>query len=172
MNLARMLLEYEVIASDQVPLLLKMGDDQRAMRCAVESGDTDLVYFTIFHLYKKQTLLDKPMDFHASILAEKQATDLFIKYCKAKVTMTPALSKKTDSINLLQYPDTGKEMYRMKQSADGEAGMVFDQALVNSLKIPIDSSGEDRLAVENLMEQVVNQLREAAALYTRVMFSS
>ena len=86
MNLARLLLEYEVIAADQVPLLLKLGDERRALRCAVDSGDTDLVYFTIFHLYRRLALVDNLDDFYFILLSERQATDLFIKYCKAKVS--------------------------------------------------------------------------------------
>lgn len=86
MNLARLLLEYEVIAADQVPLLLKLGDEPRALRCAIESGDTDLVYYTIFHLYRKMALSDNLENFYDVVFTEKEATDLFLKYCKAKVT--------------------------------------------------------------------------------------
>ena len=36
------LLDYEARASEQVPLLLKMGQDQTALTKAIDSGDTDL----------------------------------------------------------------------------------------------------------------------------------
>ena len=91
MNLARLLLEYERTAADQVPLLLRLGDEQRGLQCAIESGDTDLVYFTIFHLYRKLALVDQLHEFSSVILSEKQALDLFIKYCKAKVCVPASL---------------------------------------------------------------------------------
>ena len=59
-------------------------------------------------------------------------------------------------------------MHRMKGSLEGEAGMCFDTALSISLKIPEDPSGEDRITVGNMRDQVINLLREAAALYGRV----
>lgn len=164
MNLARLLLEYEVIAADQVPLLLKLGYEQRALRCAIESGDTDLVYFAIFHLYRKLAAEEKLREFYSILMREKQATDLFIKYCKAKVNTNTSCNTECCP----QNPDIGKEMYRMKGAFDGEAGMCFDTGLSISLKIPEEPSGENRITVGNMRDQVINLLREAAALYGRV----
>ena len=174
MNLARLLLEYERTAADQVPLLLRLGDEQRGLQCAIESGDTDLVYFTIFHLYRKLALVDQLHEFSNTILSEKQALDLFIKYCKAKVcvsTLCLSSGSRKRLRDALQNPDTGKEMYRQIGLSEGEAGMVFDSALAISLEIPDDASGEDDITVGNMREQVVNLLKEAAVLFVRVDLS-
>eukprot|EP01024_Parvocaulis_polyphysoides_P029103 TRINITY_DN26251_c0_g3_i2.p1 TRINITY_DN26251_c0_g3~~TRINITY_DN26251_c0_g3_i2.p1 ORF type:complete len:600 (+),score=114.29 TRINITY_DN26251_c0_g3_i2:2-1801(+) len=52
-KLAAELLEHEQIASEQVPLLVELGDYERALRKALASGDTDLVYWVIFTMYKQ-----------------------------------------------------------------------------------------------------------------------
>lgn len=49
-RLATKLLDYEARAVDQVPLLLKMGEDKLALQKSVESGDTDLVYHVLLRL--------------------------------------------------------------------------------------------------------------------------
>jgi len=38
---------------EQVPLLTAMGEDERALVKALESGDTDLAYLAVFHLWRK-----------------------------------------------------------------------------------------------------------------------
>ncbi|KAI0052144.1 vacuolar assembling/sorting protein VPS16 [Auriscalpium vulgare] len=55
-GLATMLLDHEPRASDQVPLLLSMKEDRIALQKAVDSGDTDLVYHVLLHLYKRLPL--------------------------------------------------------------------------------------------------------------------
>lgn len=37
----------------QVPLLLSIGEEDTALIKATESGDTDLVYLVIFHIWQK-----------------------------------------------------------------------------------------------------------------------
>lgn len=49
-RLATLLVEHEVRAVDQVPLLLRMSEHQRALNTAVASGDTDLIYHVLFRL--------------------------------------------------------------------------------------------------------------------------
>jgi hypothetical protein len=41
-------LDFEPRASEQVPLLLKMGQMQAALNKAIDSGDTDLGRFYIY----------------------------------------------------------------------------------------------------------------------------
>lgn len=55
-KLATELLEYEPRAGKQVPLLLEVEEDSRALDKAIESGDTDLVYHVLLHLKKKLPL--------------------------------------------------------------------------------------------------------------------
>ncbi|WFD18937.1 Vacuolar protein sorting-associated protein 16 [Malassezia caprae] len=49
-RVATRLLEHELRAVDQVPLLLQMHEHRAALARAVESGDTDLVYYVLFTL--------------------------------------------------------------------------------------------------------------------------
>ncbi|CUS14045.1 unnamed protein product [Tuber aestivum] len=55
-RLATQLLNYEPRAGRQVPLLLNMEEDEIALDKAIESGDTDLVFFVLLHLKKKLPL--------------------------------------------------------------------------------------------------------------------
>jgi hypothetical protein len=55
-HLATQLLNYEPRAGKQVPLLLSMEEDEIALDKAIESGDTDLVFFVLLHLKKKLPL--------------------------------------------------------------------------------------------------------------------
>jgi len=51
-RVATRLLEHELRAVDQVPLLLQMHEHRPALARAVESGDTDLVYHVLFTLQR------------------------------------------------------------------------------------------------------------------------
>jgi vacuolar protein sorting-associated protein 16 len=55
-NLATTLLNHEPRAGKQVPLLLNMEEDEIALNKAIESGDTDLVFFVLLHLRAKLPL--------------------------------------------------------------------------------------------------------------------
>ena len=55
-HLATELLNFEPRAGKQVPLLLSMEEDSIALDKAIESGDTDLVFFVLLHLKKKLPL--------------------------------------------------------------------------------------------------------------------
>ncbi|KAI0278094.1 vacuolar assembling/sorting protein VPS16 [Russula aff. rugulosa BPL654] len=55
-RLATMLLDHELRASDQVPLLLMMKEDRLALQKAIDSGDTDLVYHVLLQLYNRLAL--------------------------------------------------------------------------------------------------------------------
>ncbi|KAK4186845.1 putative vacuolar protein sorting-associated protein 16 [Podospora australis] len=52
-RLATELLNHEPRAGRQVPLLLSMEEDELALDKAIESGDTDLVYFVLHQLRRK-----------------------------------------------------------------------------------------------------------------------
>ncbi|GAA99834.1 uncharacterized protein L969DRAFT_84183 [Mixia osmundae IAM 14324] len=55
-KLAAKLLEHEVRASKQVPLLMSMREDDLALVKAIASGDTDLVFVVFAHLKKAHSL--------------------------------------------------------------------------------------------------------------------
>lgn len=75
-KLAAMLVEHEPRSSKQIPLLLSIGEEDTALVKATESGDTDLVYLVLFHIWQKKPALD----FFGTINARPLARDLFITY--------------------------------------------------------------------------------------------
>ncbi|XP_057651566.1 vacuolar protein sorting-associated protein 16 homolog [Diorhabda carinulata] len=77
-KLAIKLLDYESKASDQVRLLLELGENTPALVKAIESGDTDLIYMVILKLREKMPL----GDFKMTIRNFPVAQSLYIKYCK------------------------------------------------------------------------------------------
>lgn len=77
-RLAAMLADHELRSSKQVPLLLSIGEEDSALVKATESGDPDLVYLVLFHIWQKKPSLD----FFGTINARPLARDLFISYAK------------------------------------------------------------------------------------------
>ncbi|XP_050227188.1 protein VACUOLELESS1 isoform X2 [Mercurialis annua] len=77
-KLAAMLVDYEPRSSKQVPLLLSIGEEDTALIKATESGDTDLVYLVLFHIWQKRPALE----FFGTIQARPLARDLFIVYAR------------------------------------------------------------------------------------------
>lgn len=78
-KLATELLEQEPRAAKQVPLLMNVNEDLKALDKAIESGDTDLVYHVLLHLKKKlplatffRTINGRPV---ATALVEASAID-------------------------------------------------------------------------------------------------
>lgn len=77
-QLAAALLEFEPRASDQVPLLLAIREDDVALAKAVQSGDTDLIVSVLMQL--KNTLALKDL---IQMLADKPlARNLFVAHCR------------------------------------------------------------------------------------------
>eukprot|EP00232_Nephroselmis_pyriformis_P024958 CAMPEP_0182870464 /NCGR_PEP_ID=MMETSP0034_2-20130328/10539_1 /TAXON_ID=156128 /ORGANISM="Nephroselmis pyriformis, Strain CCMP717" /LENGTH=344 /DNA_ID=CAMNT_0025002961 /DNA_START=9 /DNA_END=1039 /DNA_ORIENTATION=- len=84
-RLAANLLEHEPCAGEQVPLLTSIGEGGKALASAVESGDTDLVYLALFHLWQKaQADPGGRQDFYRLITARPLSRDLFLRYCRAR----------------------------------------------------------------------------------------
>ncbi|CAA2961645.1 VACUOLELESS1 [Olea europaea subsp. europaea] len=77
-KLAAMLVEHEPHSSKQIPLLLSIGEEDIALVKAIESGDTDLVYLVLFHIWQKRPSLE----FFGTIQARPLARDLFITYAQ------------------------------------------------------------------------------------------
>jgi hypothetical protein len=76
--LATLLLDAEPLASNQVPLLLKMGQDDAALRKAIESCDTDLVYLVLLHLLRVRP----EVELFRTIKDHPLACNLFVLYAK------------------------------------------------------------------------------------------
>lgn len=49
-------ISYHIFSLLQVPLLLSIGEEDTALVKATESGDTDLVYLVLFHIWQKVIL--------------------------------------------------------------------------------------------------------------------
>lgn len=77
-KLAAMLVEHEPRSSKQVPLLLSIGEEDTALMKSTESGDTDLVYLVLFHIWQKRPALE----FFGTIQARPLARDLFVNYAR------------------------------------------------------------------------------------------
>nr|ALS04225.1 vacuolar protein sorting-associated protein 16-like protein [Acartia pacifica] len=76
-RLAVKLLEHEVRADKQVPLLLKLGQGAKALSKAIDSGDTDLIYHVILNLQEAHSTAD----FHMIMRGVKLGASLYAKYC-------------------------------------------------------------------------------------------
>ncbi|XP_074280336.1 protein VACUOLELESS1 [Silene latifolia] len=79
-NLAAALVEHEPCSSKQVPLMLSIEQKDAALSKAIESGDTDLVYFVLFHLQPAKG--EPPLEFFGAIQSKPLARDLFIAYSR------------------------------------------------------------------------------------------
>ncbi|KAJ3415205.1 hypothetical protein HDV05_005345 [Chytridiales sp. JEL 0842] len=77
-KLATQLLDYEPKAANQVPLLMSMDQDSRALVKAIDSGDTDLVYAVILHMKRKHPIAEFFRLLHGKTLA----TNLLETYSK------------------------------------------------------------------------------------------
>ncbi|XP_078167947.1 vacuoleless1 (VCL1) [Carex rostrata] len=77
-KLAAMLVEHESQSSKQVPLLLSIDEEDTALAKATESGDTDLIYLVLFHIWQKK----QPLDFFGTVNARPLARDLFVAYAR------------------------------------------------------------------------------------------
>ncbi|EAS28057.3 vacuolar protein sorting vps16 [Coccidioides immitis RS] len=85
-HLATQLLNFEPRAGKQVPLLLSMEEDTLALDKAIESGDTDLIFFVLLQLKRKlplatffRTINNRPV---ASALVEASAWDQDVELLK------------------------------------------------------------------------------------------
>ncbi|KAK3161510.1 hypothetical protein QOZ80_1BG0078030 [Eleusine coracana subsp. coracana] len=82
-RLAAMLVDHESQSSKQIPLLLSIDEQDKALSKAIESGDTDLVYLVLFHIWQKVAVeKNAPLDFFGLINARPLARDLFMAYAR------------------------------------------------------------------------------------------
>jgi hypothetical protein len=77
-RLATMILDMEQNASEQIPLLLKMKEDELALQKAINSNDTDLIFDTLIRLQKTR---DQD-SFFRNIHSYPDAISLLKKYYK------------------------------------------------------------------------------------------
>ena len=106
-HLATQLLNHETRAGKQVPLLLSMEEDEIALDKALESGDTDLVFFVLLHLRKKLPLAS----FFRLLTARPVATAL------------------VESSARLQDSELLKDLYYQDDRRLDGANLLFSEAL-------------------------------------------
>lgn len=101
MNLAIMLLENEPKACNKVPLLMKMGENEKALHSATLYGDTDLVYIVLMQLKETSDLGNIPM----IIRSFPMAYSLYKKYCLqcSMPTLKDILNQEDDHISQAQF---------------------------------------------------------------------
>ena len=116
-RLATELLDHEPRAGKQVPLLLSMEEDEVALDKAIESGDTDLIYYVLLHLKKKLPLAS----FFRTINTRPIA---------AALVETSALAQDTELLKDFYYQDDRR--------LDG-SNLLFSEALIQAqLQTKID----------------------------------
>lgn len=81
-NLAIKLLDYELRAVDQVPLLLKLKQYRQALQKAIESGQTDLIHYVIQKFEEIQTIGEFLMTIRDFPVAYALFQKVYIHVCK------------------------------------------------------------------------------------------
>jgi hypothetical protein len=82
-RLAGLLIEREVRAGKQVPVLLDVGQDDKALRVAVQAGDPDLIFEVVFSMWRsleRTGSVDAHTRFWAAIAAYPEAEALWFSY--------------------------------------------------------------------------------------------
>ncbi|KAI9796995.1 MAG: hypothetical protein M1825_006274, partial [Sarcosagium campestre] len=109
-RLATQLLNYEPRAGKQVPLLLDMEEDEIALDKAIESGDTDLVFFVLLQLKKKLP---------------------FASFARI-ITTRPVASALVESSARHQDEDLLKDLYYLDDRRMDGANIILSEALKQS----------------------------------------
>ncbi|KAF0687143.1 Aste57867_21114 [Aphanomyces stellatus] len=148
-RLATMLLDLEENSSDQVPLLLSMGEFELALRKSLESSNTDLIYLTLFHMERTMP----PDDVRRVLHSEPQYAEA-IHLLATFYIATRAESSKLDNIwhevssadydvlKSFTEPNTDEKLKKLKDA----------MAKFNSAKLPISAK-----LTEEQMELLVEQ---------------
>jgi len=132
-QLAIMLLNEEPKAAHQVPLLLEMRKATIALRKAIDSGDTDLVYQVILVLRKEQ---EDPLKFFKSVAEYPVARDLLVKlyvFTEPKelgIYYTETSQQHLSGFLALQcmlqtWPQTMKDLRNVKTEWEAKVDQVF-----------------------------------------------
>jgi len=127
-HLATELLNHETRAGKQVPLLLSMEEDEIALDKALESGDTDLIFFVLLHLKKKL-----PLAAFFRVLTSRPVATALVE--------ASAASQDKDLLKSLYYQDD--------RPLDG-ANLLFSEALAQTA--PQTKSDKLKLAAKVLAD--------------------
>ncbi|XP_052253971.1 vacuolar protein sorting-associated protein 16 homolog [Dreissena polymorpha] len=149
-DLAIRLLDNEPKAALQVPLLMKMKRENIALNKAIDSGDTDLIYFVLLHL---KDALPKG-EFFMAIRQLPVAYALYIQYCRQQ---SPALMEQLyDQEENHQEVATCKVMGSFKQERLEDRVAVLNEAKDSFTKAKNDFAAKQ---VEDQMKLLRYQRR-------------
>lgn len=140
-KLAIQLLELEPNQSLQVPLLLKLGENKKALLAATQSGDTDLIYMVLMTL-KDTTPLSK---FQMIIREFPLAQNLYKKFCQ------------------LNNVTSLKDIYLQEDDFQAQAEMSLDEALDSNIKLEsslLDISSNYKKAHRDLEAEICDDHRK------------
>lgn len=121
-RLATLLLEHETRTSEQVPLLLELGEGERALDAALQGGDPDLAHVALFAALRARSL----PDFLALLAPRPAARLLFEKYC---ADQEPKLLEQL-------YTTTG----RLSRVADMRLAEAVEAGASHSMTAPVMSA--------------------------------
>ncbi|CAK4660531.1 unnamed protein product [Aphanomyces euteiches] len=166
-RLATMLLDLEENSSDQVPLLLSMGEYELALRKSLESSNTDLIYLTLFHMERTMP----PDHFRRVLHSEPQYAEAihllssFYIATKAESTKLENIWHEVSSANydvLTSFvePNTDEKLKKLKEA----------MAKYNSAKLPINAKLTEE-QIDLLVEQRKLDEKASAGPYTYVGMS-
>lgn len=95
------MLDLEPKPSLQVPLLLKLGENKRALTSATKSGDTDLIYTVLLQLKETSQLAD----FLMIIRTFPTAQSLYKKYCQlnSKTALQEIFNQEDDFVAQAEF---------------------------------------------------------------------
>ncbi|RLO09872.1 hypothetical protein DYB28_006316, partial [Aphanomyces astaci] len=148
-RLATMLLDLEENASDQVPLLLSMGEFELALRKSLESSHMDLIYLTLFHMERTMP----PDDVRRVLHSEPQYAEA-IHLLATFYIATHADSSKLDNIwHEVSSANHDVLTSFTERNTDEKLKKLKDaMAKYNSAKLPINAKLTEE-HMELLMEQ-------------------
>ncbi|TMW61934.1 hypothetical protein Poli38472_010997 [Pythium oligandrum] len=122
-RLATMFLDLEENATDQVPLLLSMGEFELALRKSLDSNNTDLIFMTLFHLERTLPSMDEfRYVLNRDPVLYAEATNLMLAYYKAsKSTKLSALwndvaSAENDLLLSIKAQDVEEKVSALKEA--------------------------------------------------------
>jgi vacuolar protein sorting-associated protein 16 len=152
-HLATDLLNHEPRAGRQVPLLLSMEEDELALDKAIESGDTDLVYYVLHTLRRKLPLAA----FFRTINARPEATALVEASALASTQNDPDDIDDTTFLKDLYYQDDrrldGAGIFVREALAQKSSRSASDK-LALAARLLSDNAKEHTFEIGALKEQV------------------
>eukprot|EP01025_Chloroclados_australasicus_P054236 TRINITY_DN6424_c1_g1_i6.p1 TRINITY_DN6424_c1_g1~~TRINITY_DN6424_c1_g1_i6.p1 ORF type:complete len:917 (+),score=120.78 TRINITY_DN6424_c1_g1_i6:66-2816(+) len=158
-KLAAELLEHEQIASEQVPLLVELGDYERALRKALVSGDTDLAYWVIFTMYKQMQQIQQ---LKAELAQDyrNQAAQVHLEELQ-KLPVYPKIESFEGFKQELRSSDTGGIPWTLFEKFCYAQGQVTEMDDLGSLLRDLHTrEGNLHILAEQHMRNAINLMRQ------------